>query len=503
MQGYLQRNRFGYNAMFEDTLTTDVLPAVLFNPIPQNFNINQNGLNAVLNWGEQATLPDTLDKLAFYPVSQLAFLVRTQQVSSRQLTKIFLDRIRKYDPQLQAVITVTEERAYEMADKADREISAGNYKGPLHGIPYGVKDLVSVQGYPTTWGAEPFKDQAFSYDAEIVKRFDEAGAVLIAKLVSGSLARGDVWFGGKTKNPWNLEEGASGSSAGSGSAMSAGLVAFSIGTETLGSITSPSTRCGVTGLRPTYGRVSRAGVMALSWTMDKVGPICRTAQDAALVLQAINGVDLGDPMTTRADLFIDFSEDPKQLKIAYFKSLFDRDTTVSGDNSRKVISWLESEGYEMDSVSLPKTLPFSSFDVILRAEAGAFFEDLVRSGGDKSMVQQDDRSRANSLRQSWFIPAVEYIQANRHRTKLIEDFHEVAKDYDVILSPTFGGKQLLITNLTGHPAISIPTGFNRENSPTSITLLGNLFDEESILRLAHYIQNESEFKTEIPPGFGL
>jgi Asp-tRNA(Asn)/Glu-tRNA(Gln) amidotransferase A subunit family amidase len=323
----------------------------------------------------------------------------------------------------------------------------------------------------------------------------------VAKLVSGALARGDVWFGGKTKNPWDLEEGASGSSAGSGSATAAGLVPFALGTETLGSITSPSSKNGITGLRPTYGRVSRHGIMSLSWSMDKVGPMCRNAEDCAIVFSIILGKDSLDRTTTN----IPFNYAPEKplssLKVAYLKEDIEKDTTEGKKNLDLAIQTLKGMGITMDSVTLPKDVPFDGFDIILRAESGAFFDVLVRTGEVDHMVEQNQRSRANSLRQSRFIPAVEYLQANRHRQVLIEKMHGLMKDYDVLISPSFGNKQLQITNLTGHPVIAIPTGLDDENHPTSITFVGNLYGEGDILRLAKAFQDETEFDEMHPPGY--
>jgi Asp-tRNA(Asn)/Glu-tRNA(Gln) amidotransferase A subunit family amidase len=393
-----------------------------------------------------------------------------------------------------------EKDALARARKADQEIIEGKYRSPLHGIPYGVKDLVAVEGYPTTWGSMPYKNQVINHTATIVHRMNDAGAVLLAKLTSGALARGDVWWGGQTVNPWDTLQGASGSSAGSGSATSAGLVGFSIGTETLGSITSPSNRNGVTGLRPTYGRVSRDGVMSLSWSMDKVGPICRSAEDCLLVFQVIQGKDENDPTTW--DLPFCYKErDINAFKIGYLKSLFERDTTQAMDSIESRMGIFDELSITMIEDSLPGNAPFRGFDVILRAESGAFFDDLVRSGKVDLMVQQGQRSRANSLRQSRFIPAVEYIQANRHRRVLIEDMHEFMSKYDVVISPTFGGSQLQITNLTGHPVVTIPMGLDDEGHPVSITLIGRLFEEDKILQVAMYLQEHMKYDNMHPPLF--
>jgi len=502
MYNYLGRNKRGYENMRKFKTALNTFPAMTFDPHPHGFEPPKGTQQRYQpNIPGGIVLPETEEEIAFLNITQLAALLKSQQLTSTRLTQIYLDRIAQYDQQLEAVITVTDSMALAQAKRADEEIAAGQYRGILHGIPYGVKDLVAVEGYPTTWGAAPYQDQMLEETASVVNMLEAQGAVLIAKLVSGSLARGDVWFGGKTKNPWDLSQGASGSSAGSGSATAAGLVAFSLGTETLGSITSPATRNGVTGLRPTYGRVSRYGVMSLSWSMDKVGPICRSAEDCEIVFNAIYGFDPNDPTTNRVP-FEKGLRPIDQLKVAYLKADADRDTTASGRNLRKQVNLLETEfGIEPDSIELPKDFPFQVFDIILRAEAGAFFDELIRSGKVDEMVEQQQGSRANSLRQALFIPAVDYLQANRHRRALIEEINQLFKDYDVIIAPTFGGRQLQITNLTGHPVISVPTGFDDKGRPTSLTFIGNLYQEGTILHMAKAYQALTEYDEKHPPLF--
>lgn len=499
MYRYLGRNRDGYDSLRQYTADYRTEPPLFFDPRPYGFELPQKSTS--VNWpgSEAAALPQDRDQLAFYSIPQLAGLLRSGDITSVELTELYLDRIARYDEQLKAVITITRKRAMQQARKADAELAAGIDRGPLHGIPYGVKDLLAVEGYPTTWGAAPYRNQELDYTATVVERLDSAGAVLIAKLTSGSLARGDVWFGGKTRNPWDLEQGASGSSAGSASATAAGLVGFSIGTETLGSITSPSTRCGATGLRPTYGRVPRTGVMSLSWTMDKVGPICRTADDCALVLAAIYGPDGYDRTVVDAPFTPDVDRDLAALKVAYLKDAFARDSSDTGSNDEAALDVLRDLGLQMDSVSLPDDFPWQAFDIILRSEAGAFFDQLVRSGEIDDMVEQDYGSRANSLRQARFIPAVEYLQANRQRRRLIEAMHELMSQYDLLITPTRGSRQLYITNLTGHPALSLPTGFDEDGHPTSLTLLGNLYDEAVLVEVAHAFQQKTDHEAQRPP----
>lgn len=500
MTGYLGRNKQGYDSLRTFDISNETFPAITFDPHPIGFVYPEKKENPKFEIPESVEVPENFEELAFFTIPQLASLLKNQKVTSEELTRLFIDRIKRYDDQLESVITLTEDLAMNQARKADQEIAAGNYKGILHGIPYGVKDLMAVEGYLTTWGAEPYKDQVIDYTATVVKKLEDQGAVLVAKLVSGSLARGDVWFGGKTKNPWDTTQGASGSSAGSGSATSAGLVPFALGTETLGSITSPASRNGVTGLRPTYGRVSRSGVMSLSWSMDKVGPLARNAEDCEIIFEAIYGKDPKDPSTNDVP-FNHVSKKPSELKVAYLKKDLDSDTTEVGDNLRASLEVFKKMGIEPDSIALPENYPYSGYDVILRAEAGAFFDELVRSGEVDKMVEQDGGSRANSLRQSRFIPAVEYIQANRQRRQLIEEVNALFKNYDVIIAPSFRGRQLLITNLTGHPVISVPNGFDKKERPTSFTLIGNLYDEGSILALAKAFQDVTDFEEKHPPKF--
>ncbi|WP_108422612.1 amidase [Flagellimonas amoyensis] len=498
---YLQRNREGFDSLRKYPLDDAVFPAVRFDPIPFGFEMPEQLEHQVWEIPDSVEIPEPYNLLAFYTIPQLASLIKHQKITSTELTQFFLARLKKYQPMLQCSITITDSLALAQAKRADEEIKNGRYRGILHGIPYGTKDLMSVAGYPTTWGAAPYKDQEIDETATVIERLEEAGAVLVAKLVSGALARGDVWFGGKTKNPWDTTQGASGSSAGSGSATSAGLVPFALGTETLGSITSPSSRNGVTGLRPTYGRVSRHGVMSLSWSMDKVGPLGRNAEDCAIVFAAIQGKDEKDLTTIDLPFGIDWKKDITGLKVAYLKADIEKDTTESGDNLRKALEVLETMGITPTAVTLPEAMPYRGFDIILRAEAGAFFDALVRSGKVDEMVEQDQRSRANSLRQSRFIPAVEYLQANRQRQVLIQEMNALMKNYDVLISPSFGNDQLLATNLTGHPVIAIPTGLDKKNHPTSMTFVGNLYDETSILLLAKAFQENTEFDEMHPPGF--
>jgi Asp-tRNA(Asn)/Glu-tRNA(Gln) amidotransferase A subunit family amidase len=492
----LQEQLGNYNNLRTVPLSNSVMPSTLFNPIPTGFKFESEKRFFKLSKSSGVNMPANIDDLAFYSVSDLAYLIKNQKVTSEQLTKMYLDRLKKYGPKLECVITITEELAMKQAKQADAEIAKGKYRGPLHGIPFGVKDLLSAKGYKTTWGSVPYKDQVIDEDATVVRHLEDAGAVLVAKLTMGELAWGDVWYGGKTRNPWNTERGSSGSSAGSASATSAGLVAFSIGTETWGSIVSPSTECGTTGLRPTYGRVSRHGAMALSWSMDKIGPICRTVEDCAIVFNAIYGPDGIDPTLYDAPFNYDPSVKLSQLKIGYLKNDFEKDSTgkIYYD---AVFAELKKLGATLIPIELPK-YPMNDLAIILSAEAGAAFDELTRGGKDDLLARQIKNAWPNVFRTSRFIPAVEYIQANRIRTLVINDMQKIMKDIDVYLAPPFEGDNLLMTNLTGHPCVVLPIGFNEKNLPVSICFMGQLFGEAKTLAVAKQFQDATDFHKKHP-----
>jgi Asp-tRNA(Asn)/Glu-tRNA(Gln) amidotransferase A subunit family amidase len=426
---------------------------------------------------------------------------------------MYIDRLRQKNPALKCVISFTEDLAMRQAERADRELAAGDDRGPLHGIPWGVKDILAVPGYRTTWGATPYKDEVRDAQATVVTRLEQAGSVLLAKLAVGALAWGDVWFGGTTKNPWNIEQGSSGSSAGSASATAAGCVGYSIGTETWGSIISPCTRCGATGLRPTHGRVSRAGTMALSWSMDKIGPITRSVEDCALVFGAIQGVDRGDPASVDRPFQWPFDRDPTELRVGYVESMFDEDRTDSAEDDkgkadlrewqefdRRTLDALRRIGFRLKPVKLPVTYPVSPLALILTAEAAAAFDDLTRSGRDDTLVRQVEQAWPNVFRQGQMIPAVEYIRANRIRTLILRQMETLFEEIDVYVCPSFGGDNLLLTNLTGHPSVVLPNGFrSSDGTPTSITFLGRLFGESGLLAVADRYQKETGFHLRRPP----
>jgi len=496
----LEMNRQAFAAIRDFELKNEVAPALVFDPIPLGFNLPVS--TEKMNWEipKDLELPVNRDELAFYSIPQLASLIQSRRISAEELTLFFLDRLDKYGDTLQAVVIITRETAMAQARYADREIAMGRYRGPLHGIPYGAKDLLAVEGYKTTWGAMPYKNQVIDQTATVIRKLDEAGAILVAKLTLGALAMGDIWFGGVTKNPWNLDQGSSGSSAGSASTVSAGLLPFAIGTETLGSIVSPSTRCGVTGLRPTFGRVSRSGAMALSWSMDKIGPIARSAYDCAIVLDAISGKDAGDVTTRDVAFMVPAASQVQNLRVGYIKSFFEQDYP-GNENDRQVLADLEKMGIELEEVEWDFDLPVSALRIILTAEAAAAFDALTVSKRDSLLVAQGANAWPNTFRAARFIPAVEYINANRMRSLLVQDVHELMKDYDVIVTPSYGGSQLLVTNLSGQPCLVAPNGFNQSGSPTSISFIGNLFEEGKLVALAGAWQEFSGHHLMQPPFF--
>lgn len=461
--------------------------------------------------------PPSPEDLAFLPFAQLAALVRTRQVSSLELTRLYLDRLRRYDPVLLCVITYTEELALRQAAQADKEIKAGYYRGALHGIPWGAKDLLAVPGYRTTWGAKPFEDQVRPEKAAVVAHLEEAGAVLLAKLSVGALAWGDVWFGGTTKNPWNTKEGSSGSSAGPAAATAAGLVGFSLGTETWGSIISPCTRCGVTGLRPTFGAVSRYGCMGLAWSMDKIGPLCRSVEDCALVFDALQGVrqpaDRLDPAVVNRPFGWPYARDPQALRVGFVETLFEEDRTKHAEKEeekpklregkefdQRTLEQLRKLGFRLIPIKLPDRYPVDALSFILTAEAATAFDELTRSGRDDLMVRQVADAWPNVFRQGQMIPAVEYLRANRLRRLLMEEMQNLMSQVDVYVCPSYGGSNLLLTNLTGHPAVVLPNGFHAsDGTPTSITFTGKLYGEAPLLAVAHAYQQATNYHLKRPP----
>lgn len=503
----------GYESLRKLDIPLDTEPAFHFRPaLPGKEPKPRASRFTPTHSAKLASFKDP-EELAFLPVTELAPLLRARKISSTDLTKMYLARLKKYSPTLLNVITLTEDLALQQAAQADKEIRAGKYRGPLHGIPFGAKDLFNTKGILTTWGAEPFKDQVPAYNATCIDRLYAAGAVLVAKLSMGALAQGDVWFNGTTKSPWDITVGSSGSSAGSASATAGGMVGFSIGTETLGSIVSPSSRCGVAGLRPTYGRVSRYGAMGLSWTMDKIGPICRSVEDCALVLNAMYGPDGHDVTTIDAPFDWNPAAPLSAMKIGYVKSEFERQgfggrggrggdpaaaAKIAAERKKiydDALEALRKAGAKLEEVELPPT-DAGGLVFLLQAEAAAAFDDITRDGRITTLRGQAANDWPNSFRTSRLIPAVEYIRAQRARTLLQRQMHDFMEKWDVLVVPQ-GTATLTITNLTGHPQIAVPCGFLNK-MPQSIIFTGRLYEEGAPLRVAHAFEQATEWHSMHP-----
>jgi len=474
----------------ETHLDNSVPPPLYFNPVVPGGAAEPNEGSLVLSAQPAVTRPSELEDAAFWPVTQLARLIETQQVTPSELTEMYLRRLERYNGTLNCVVTLTEDRAREQAAQADAEIAQGRYRGPLHGIPWGVKDIVSVAGYRTTWGAAPFEDQVFDYDATVVERLDEAGAILVAKLTTGELAFGDNWFGGRTNNPWNPEQGSSGSSAGSGSATAAGLVGFAVGSDTGGSILSPAVRCGVVGLRPTFGRIPRSGVMAAGYSLDKIGPMCRMAEDCAIVLHAIagpDGKDLAVPRNVPFDW--DANLDIGALRVGYFASAFDearpRQNAEDRANATAVLDTLRSMGVQLQAVEIPRNDLTFFIEFVERA---AGFDEFARTRQDVGLRRQNHRGE---LRVSHLVPAVDYLQANRVRMLLMQEVAEALEGIDVLVAPWRSINAL--TSMTGHPVVAVPNGFTEQGTPTGIAFMGAVYGEDKLLAVAKAYQDAAGF----------
>jgi Asp-tRNA(Asn)/Glu-tRNA(Gln) amidotransferase A subunit family amidase len=469
---------------------------------------------------DAGSLPSREEDIAFAPVTQLARWIETRQLTSERLTQIYISRVRRFDPRLRCVITLTLDLAMAQARKADQEIAAGKYRGPLHGIPWGAKDLLDTANIPTTYGAEPFRNRVPKADAAVVQRLNEAGAVLVAKLSLGALALNDIWFGGQTMNPWLLEEGASGSSAGPGAATAAGLVAFAIGSETGGSIVSPSMRCGITGLRPTYGRVPRTGAMTLCWSLDKLGPMTRTVEDAVLVLHAISGPDPGDLSSVPSRLDFDANAPVQGLRVGYFPAWMKDSRTTDVD--RAALDIVRKVGMIPVEVSLPDW-PYDSLNIILFAEAAAAFEELTLSHQVDELTVQVPDAWPNLFRQSRFLSAVDFVQSDRFRRKVAKEMAHLFSQVDLLLVPSLRDEMLVITNFTGHPSLTMRAGFVKVSQarsdwapdpkhplpkfspprrvPHGVTLIGRLFEEGTLGRAGNALERSFGVAEERPPGF--
>ncbi len=470
-----ERNlRESFAGLRDPELHNHTPPSFVFHPLPPGKEMPER-TGGMAPSRPEVERPGSDTDLAFLPVTHLAPLVETGQVSSLELTELYLERLERFDPELHCVVSLTPDIARRQAEQADAEIAAGNYRGPLHGIPWGAKDLLAVRGTKTTWGASPYRDQEIAEDSTVYRKLTEAGAVLVAKLSMGALASGDRWFGGRTRNPWNTEQGSSGSSAGPGAATAAGLVGFSIGTETRGSIISPSTRNGISGHRPTFGRVSRAGAMALSWTMDKIGPMCRSAEDCALVFEAIRGADGLDRAVHDPPFRWDAAADPGALRIGYDRAFVEDEIEDDPEdveataarrsnqaNTRAAIEALRGAGLTIEPFDVPD-FGIGNLGFVLTTESAAAFDALTRSGADVMMREPPEESRwPDTFRLQRFVPAVEYIQAMRQRTRIMAEFDEALGDLDLFI-----GSNLGLTNLTGHPEVCVPNGYH-EGSPTSV-----------------------------------
>lgn len=491
----------------------ELAPACSFDPRLLNVDYPEQDNQLVRSGREAGALPSSDIDIAFAPVWRLSQWIENRQLSSRRLTDIYVDRINRHNGQLQCFVTVTAEIARAQADEADREIAAGRYRGALHGIPYGMKDIIDIADLPATWGATPYRDRVATETAFIADRLREAGAVLLGKTTNGAIAYGDIWFDGVTKNPWNPEEGSSGSSAGSASSTSAALVAFSIGTETLGSIVSPSNRCGTTGLRPTFGRVSRHGAMALCWSLDKIGPITRSVEDTGLVLEVLNGFDRQDPGAIDMGFAADFTRDVQGMRVGYDPTWFEQGSAAD----RATLDAARAAGVELVEIALPD-LPYDALFAVVEAESAAAFEELTLTDQDDDLRWQAPWAWPNTWRQARFISAIDLINVDRFRRQVMREMHTLFDGLDAMIGPNFAGAMLTITNYTGHPQLAIKSGFNDIASraafdvepadpealhrvPQTTSLWAPLFQEGNILALGREIENRLGVADMRPPLF--
>ncbi|GAC1472384.1 MAG: amidase [Isosphaeraceae bacterium] len=478
-----------FEALRKVKIGYDVPPALTFHAAPGKRHVEtiRRGL-AVPTESQAPKRPDSDEALAFLPVTELSALIRARQVSSIELTQLYLGRLKRFDPLLKCVVTLTEGLALRQAARADAELDAGHYRGPLHGIPWGAKDLIAYPGYPTTWGATPFKEQRLDEKATVAARLEEAGAVLVAKLTLGALAQGDLWFGGMTRSPWDPRQGSSGSSAGSASAAAAGLVGFALGSETLGSIVSPCQACGASGLRPTFGRVSRHGCMTLAWSMDKIGPIARSVEDCALIFDAIHGADELDPAALDEPFVWPSRVELRGLKVGYFE---EKDHP---SQKREDLKLLRELGVTLVPIERPEEYPVDAVTIMLGTEAAAVFDDLTRKHVTEGLNEWPE-----AFRKGQFVPAVEYLRAARVRTLLMRSMASLMEKVDLYVD---SGQDLALTNLTGHPTIVFPRGFHDQDSrtvPGSITFTGRLFGESTLLALGRAYQRAAGDHLKRPP----
>ena len=504
VNGNLQR----YDDIRRVHIDISVPPALRFSPVLPGMRFDTQRRSFRPSRPPSVSRPADLEEVAFWPVTHQSQLIRSRRVRSIELTEMYLDRLKRFDTSLKCVVTLTEELALKQARQADLEIRAGRYRGPLHGIPWGAKDLLSARGYRTTWGAAPFKDQVLDVDATVVRRLADVGAVLVAKLATGELAHDDIWFGGQTKNPWNLEEGSGGSSAGSAAATAAGLVGFAIGTETGGSMVLPATRCGVTALRPTFGRVSRHGVMPGAWSFDKVGPMCRAVEDCALAFNAIHGPDGMDLTVVDLPFNWDVTVDVRKLRVGYLKAAFEEKHALKEEeeNDERVLQTLRSLRMTLRPVELPALPIESALLVTWFGEISAVWDEMIRTGDDRRLTRQDNDHIGNLCRMTRMVPAVDYVQSSRLRTLIMEAMARSMADIDVYVAPysrnepgpAVSDLNLLLTNGTGYPAMVIPNGVTSQGSPTGIMLVGKLYGEADLLAVAKAFQDATGFHTRHP-----
>ena len=501
-------------------LESGLAPASRWNPVLPGLKAGPERDRFVRSSNDPGPLPARDEDIAFASLTQLSRWVEQRKLSSERLTHIYLKRLEQFDPKLHCVITLTRELALAQAKQADEEIAAGKYRGPLHGIPWGGKDLLDTAGIRTTYGAEPFRNRVPSEDAAVVKRLHEAGAVLVAKLSLGALALNDIWFGGQTMNPWLIEEASSGSSAGPGAATAAGLVAFAIGSETGGSIVSPAMRCGITGLRPTYGRVARTGAMTLCWSLDKLGPMTRTVEDAMLVLQAISGPDAGDLASVPSKLDFDAGATVQGLRVGYFPRWMNENPATAVDRAAREV--VKKAGMVPVEVTIPEW-PYDSLNLILFAEGAAAFEELTLSGQTDQLKAQVPDAWPNIFREARFLSAVDFVQADRFRRKVAEEMSRVFSEVDLLLVPSLRDEMLTLTNFTGHPSLTLRAGFVEVSKarsdwvpdpsnpmptfspprrvPHGVTLIGRLFDEGTMARAGLALERAFGVADQRPPGF--
>ena len=489
-----------YKYFHKNNLSNDVAFPLWYNPVLPTMLVPKKQLPFLFAIPENVALPAVKSELAFYSIPQLASLIKYKKISSESLTRFYIERLKKYGSVLHCVIELTENLAIKQAKNADVEIAKGLYKGPLHGIPYGIKDLFSVKETNTTWGTPPYKNQTLNETAFVAAQLQKAGAVLVAKLSLGELAMDDVWFGGLTRNPWDTSKGSGGSSAGSASATAAGLVPFAIGTETYGSIVDPSMRCGTTGLRPTYGSIAKSGAMTLAWTSDKIGPICRSAEDAAIVFNYIHGADKIDASSIAAAFNYTGKIDIGKLKIAYVKNYID--SLPENSTEKQTLAVLKKMGAKITAFDFPDDLHGDEIlSLIIGVESAAAFDPLTRSSKDDEMVQQNKDRWPNTFRSARFVPAVEYITACRLRYQIMQKMDPILNQFDIIIAPPETGDQLAITNLTGNPSITIPNGFLQNGMPASISFIGKHFNEATLLAFTKAYQLQTGFHLKHPKQF--